>query len=247
MTDDVELGPWDPSSQFLKALCAFQADLPTIAKDKKNPHFGSKYAGLDAIVAQVAPKLSEHGLVWITKPGRDDAGQLYLEYRLVHAETGVGETGRMPLTLPKNDMQGFGSALTYARRYALTAVLNLITEEDDDGNAAVAPSQARTPAPRVAPAVPAYGEQRPTPKPPPKPPPPGSPNDRQRRAIWALINEKFGPDPGPERRDRLQRLLDNPPWQIQLEEGWMDELTAGRDGTASALIDALDQYDPVPS
>src|SRR3954447_16615390 len=120
---------------FLSALAALQAELPKLPKDKTNPHFHSKFTGLDTIVETVGPLLVKHGLAWITKPDRDELGP-YLGYRLVHVATGEGEAGRMPLLLNKDDMQGLGSALTYARRYALSSVLNLVADEDDDGSAA---------------------------------------------------------------------------------------------------------------
>jgi hypothetical protein len=121
------------TSSFLSALLAVQAEAPTLPKDKTNPHFGSKFTGLDTIVEKVGPLLVKHRLVWITQPGRDELGP-FLEYRLVHVDSGEGLIGRMPLLLSKGDSQGLGSALTYARRYALTAVLNLVADEDDDGN-----------------------------------------------------------------------------------------------------------------
>jgi hypothetical protein len=134
----------DPSS-FLSALLAVQAEAPALPKDKTNPHFRSKFTGLDTIVETIGPLLVKHRLVWITKPGRDELGP-FLEYRLLHVDTGEGETGRMPLLLSKGDSQGLGSALTYARRYALCAVLNLIADDDDDGNSA-APSNYGQPKP----------------------------------------------------------------------------------------------------
>jgi hypothetical protein len=124
---------------FLSALAALQAELPKLPKDKTNPHFHSKFTGLDTIVETVGPLLVKHGLAWITKPDRDELGP-YLGYRLVHVATGEGEAGRMPLLLNKDDMQGLGSALTYARRYALSSVLNLVADEDDDGTAAASGS-----------------------------------------------------------------------------------------------------------
>jgi hypothetical protein len=73
-------------------------------------------------------------------------------YRLIHAATDQNITGTMPLLLGKADSQGFGSAITYARRYSLCAVLNLVADDDDDGHrasqrkAAGASSDAPTPA-----------------------------------------------------------------------------------------------------
>jgi hypothetical protein len=123
------------TSTLLSALAALQAELPKLPKDKTNPHFHSKFTGLDTIVDTVGPLLAKHRLVWVTKPDRDELGP-YLEYRLAHLDAPESLAGRMPLLLAKDDMQGLGSALTYARRYALSSVLNLVADEDDDGGAA---------------------------------------------------------------------------------------------------------------
>lgn len=123
---------------LMTALLAVQAAAPTLPKDAINPHFRSRFTPLDTIVEIVGPLLAKHGLVWTTLPGSDDAGKPILDYRLIHASTGETLDGRMPLFLSKEDAQGFGSALTYARRYSITAVLNLVADDDDDGNAASA-------------------------------------------------------------------------------------------------------------
>jgi hypothetical protein len=120
---------------LLAALVALQAELPKLPKDKTNPHFKSKFTGLDTIIDAVGPLLAKHGLTWMTLPGRDALGP-HLEYRLVYVRTGEVIDGTIPLLLAKDDMQGLGSALTYGRRYALTCVLNLVSDEDDDGAAA---------------------------------------------------------------------------------------------------------------
>jgi hypothetical protein len=119
---------------FLSALAALQAELPKLPKDKTNPHFHSKFTGLDTIVDAVGPLLVKHRMAWVTLPGRDEFGP-FLEYRLEHLDSPGSLHGRMPLLLAKDDMQGLGSALTYARRYALSSVLNLVADEDDDGSA----------------------------------------------------------------------------------------------------------------
>lgn len=124
-----------PDTGLYPALLAVKAEIRTLPKDAINPHFRSKYTPLDTIVEHVEPILTKHGLVWLTKPGRDETGEPALAYRLVHATTGEAEEGSMPLLLGKSDPQGQGSAITYARRYALCAVLNLVADEDDDGEA----------------------------------------------------------------------------------------------------------------
>lgn len=94
--------------------------------------------------------LTKHGLVWITKPtlvpAQDGALLPALTYTLTHAESGHGISATMLLEQAKRDPQGQGSAITYARRYALMAVLGLVADEDDDGNASSrAPRRTREP------------------------------------------------------------------------------------------------------
>ena len=134
------------SGSLLKSMLAVQAELPklrkdetaTVRSDKGSYSYG--YISLESIVEIVGPILSRHKLVWTTLPGVHE-----LSYRLMHAETGEALVGTMGLELGKPDMQGLGSALTYARRYALTAVLNLVADEDDDGQASQpAQQQARS-------------------------------------------------------------------------------------------------------
>lgn len=122
-----------PPTSLLAALAAVQAAMPALPLDKKNPHFNSKFTGLETMVEKAGPLLAQHGLVWTTLPGRDGFG-MHLEYRLIHVETGEAIVGFLPLLVSKTDMQGLGGALTYARRYALAAVLNLVSDEDVDGN-----------------------------------------------------------------------------------------------------------------
>lgn len=128
---------------LVAALHAFQAQAPTLQKDKINPAFRSKYLSLDGLMEQVLPALNAQGLVWVTMPGAGQDGEPALDYRLIHVSSGEEITGVMPLMLAKRDPQGQGSALTYARRYSLMAVLGLVADEDDDGNHA---SQGSAPA-----------------------------------------------------------------------------------------------------
>jgi hypothetical protein len=65
-----------------------------------------------------------------------EAGHLGLVTKLTHAESGQWQSSLLVMPLPKADPQGYGSALTYGRRYGLSALLGIVTEEDDDGEAA---------------------------------------------------------------------------------------------------------------
>jgi hypothetical protein len=200
------------NKSLFAAVLAVQAQVKPLPKDATNPHFRSKYTPLDTIVDTLRPVLAEHGLVWMTFPCRDDRGEPALRYQLAHAQTGEHIAGTMPLLLTKADPQGMGSALTYARRYSLCAVLNLVGEEDDDGHEATRPAERP------------YGEVA----------KPRGASDAQRKRIHAMLKEKG------VSRDALAGILE--PWDIELGEGWMDRLTPGREGTASRLIDVLQHW-----
>ena len=122
---------------LLAAMLAVQSAAPTLKKTASNPAYkGSKYAPLDEVVETIGPILAAHGLVWTTKPSFNEAVGPTLRYKIAHAPSGEEDEGEMPLLLSKQDAQGQGSAITYARRYALCAYLNLVADDDDDGNRA---------------------------------------------------------------------------------------------------------------
>lgn len=114
------------------ALVSAIGELQNVAKTASNPYFKSKYAPLDAIVDATRPVLLKHGLA-ISQTPLYIEGSAGVETTILHA---AGHSTTTTLLLPLKDQspQGVGGAITYARRYALAAVLGLATEEDDDGN-----------------------------------------------------------------------------------------------------------------
>jgi hypothetical protein len=116
------------------ALAKAQGEIKGALKDQNNPFFKSKYADLGSVVEAIRAPLSKHGLsyVQLTEPTEKD--EVRVETVILHAS---GEWIGSVLALPvsKADAQGFGSALTYARRYGLSAAFG-VAPEDDDGNAA---------------------------------------------------------------------------------------------------------------
>lgn len=128
------------------ALAKAQANMGKAIKANKNDHFRSKYADLGNVMDACLPALNEVGIALIQPTGTDELGN-FVETILIHGESGEQLSCRVPLILGKNDMQGFGSAVTYARRYGLMAMAG-IAPEDDDGNAAAASAPKGKPAPK---------------------------------------------------------------------------------------------------
>lgn len=120
------------------ALAKAQSKLAGAKKDSENPHFRSKYADLASVWEAWQKVGPEHGLS-VVQFGRITEAGAVLVTRLMHTSGDYLE-GEIPL-LHKPDMQGLGSALTYARRYGLAAMVG-VCPEDDDANAAVAPPAA---------------------------------------------------------------------------------------------------------
>jgi hypothetical protein len=127
---------------FLKA----QKAMEPVRKSATNPAFRSKYADLGALVEAVLPALHENGF-GLMQPPHSDGALVEVETLLVH-ESGGYVRSILGLRPTKQDPQGVGSAITYARRYALQGLAG-IAPEDDDGNAASAPRQARQEAPKA--------------------------------------------------------------------------------------------------
>jgi hypothetical protein len=113
-----------------EALITLQANLPHITKDSTGQagNRETKYANLSTITDAVLPRLAELGLYWICRPTMNE-DRFVLAYSLRHA-SGEFITGEYPL--PTGNPQTQGGSITYARRYALCAVLGLAPAEDDD-------------------------------------------------------------------------------------------------------------------
>lgn len=118
------------AAAFVRAQRAFGPALKT----SSNPHFRSRYADLSACVEAVIDALNENGIALIQKTFECKDGVM-VETIFVHESGEVMEGGILHVPAVKHDAQGFGSALTYARRYSLQAACG-IAPEDDDGNMA---------------------------------------------------------------------------------------------------------------
>ena len=123
----------------VKALIKAQSEMGKALKDTKNPFFKSKYADLSSVMGAVMPALNENGFAMIQQDGMDDRG-VFVDTVFLH-ESGEKFTSRIYLTIGKPDMQGYGSAQTYARRYGLMGLAGIAPEDDDGNKAATSPKQ----------------------------------------------------------------------------------------------------------
>jgi hypothetical protein len=118
------------ASALVKAQKAFGPALKT----SNNPHFKSRYADLSACIEAVIDGLNSNGIALIQKQHPSESG-VAVETIFVHESGETFSAGILSVPAAKQDPQGYGSALTYARRYSLMAACG-IAPEDDDGNAA---------------------------------------------------------------------------------------------------------------
>ena len=121
-------------TKIASALVSAQKDFLSAKKSSDNPFFKSKYADLQAVISAVKESLNENGIAFLQSPTESEGDVLKLTTRLLH-ESGewIEDTSVCPLV--KRDPQAFGSALSYLRRYSLSAMCG-IYQADDDGNEA---------------------------------------------------------------------------------------------------------------
>ena len=129
------------------AMALAFAKIEGAVKGKTNPAFRSKYADLSSVVDAIKPALSEHNL-WFRQITHPADGGVCVETVIHHASGEFLACGPLFVPASKQDAQGFGSALTYCRRYSLMAAFG-VPAEDDDGNAAVQSKPAQKPAERI--------------------------------------------------------------------------------------------------
>lgn len=147
------------------ALAKVQGEMKTAKKDANNPFFKSKYADLASCWDACRELLAKNGLsivqVPAVKDGENQRATIVLETMMLHT-SGQWISSKIEMPIVKNDPQGVGSAITYARRYAMAPMVGIVADEDDDGEAAMGrgdkgqarPAQAQRPAAKQADAKP---------------------------------------------------------------------------------------------
>jgi hypothetical protein len=122
-------------SKLAPALLKAQSAITFAVKNENNPFFKNKYADLPKVIDAVKSALNDAGIVFLQTPSPSEDNKLHLTTRLLH-ESGewIEDTAVTPLV--KQDPQGFGSAVTYLRRYCLASIIGLY-QDDDDGNGTI--------------------------------------------------------------------------------------------------------------
>ena len=169
-------------ASLAQALAHAQFAIEGAKKNAQNPHLKNKYADLGSVWDAVREPLSCNGLAVVQLPMPSEPGTLRLRTQLLH-KSGEWLASELVMPVAKQDPQGYGSALTYARRYALAAMLG-VTQEDDDGQAASGP--------------------RPTPAPMRQPSPSPLASKRQLDMLWATAKEVYGA----EAEGELRKLIE---------------------------------------
>lgn len=127
-----------------KALNLFQGELKPVPKESINPFFKHKYADISTIWEASRPLLAKHGFAIAQLPTVEN-NQIVLTTLLMHISGEWLSSDLLVTPVKLNDPQAVGSALTYARRYALSAILGICSEEDDDAEMVVSRTKKDTP------------------------------------------------------------------------------------------------------
>lgn len=124
----------DDRKELFKALAAAQGEFTTVEKNSVNPHFKSKFAPLDSIIEMIRPILPKHGLSVMQHCDIPESGKGIIIETVIAHESGQYVSSRLFMPVSKEDPQGYGSSVTYGRRYSLGAALGIVSDEDVDGN-----------------------------------------------------------------------------------------------------------------
>ena len=122
-------------TKIADALVKAQSAMKPAIKDSRNPHFNSRYADLASVWDAIREPLTSNGLSVIQMVGSNELEKTTLTTRVTHV-SGEWMESTWQIPVGKQDPQGLGSAISYARRYALASAIGVV-QDDDDGNAAM--------------------------------------------------------------------------------------------------------------
>ena len=122
--------------QIAEALVSAQKEIRFAVKDSTNPHYKSKYANINSVIDAVKAPLNNNGIALIQSLSPSDDNKLHLTTRLIHSSgEWIEDTAVCPIQ--KQDPQGLGSAISYIRRYSLSAMCAVYADDDDGQSAAL--------------------------------------------------------------------------------------------------------------
>jgi hypothetical protein len=133
-----------------QALSKFQSEITNPKNSAVNPFFKSKYAPLSDVLTLIRPTLSKYGLS-IVQPVFGDTNNISVTTILMHESGEFIESEPLVFKTEKATPQGAGSSITYARRYSISSILGISSEDDDDGNACEKPTVNKAPVKQEAP------------------------------------------------------------------------------------------------
>lgn len=123
-------------NELAAALSKAQGEMQAAIKDKVNPFYKSSYADLGSVWDAARPVLSKNGLCVMQTTELSASGHILMITTLAHV-SGQWVKSCLPLNPTKQDSQGIGAAITYLRRYSLSALVGVVCDDDDDGETAV--------------------------------------------------------------------------------------------------------------
>lgn len=123
-------------AELSKALSKFQSDVKQPFKDADNPFFRSKYVPLESVVEAINGTAPKHGLSFTQWALNDDTNRIGVQTLLMHESGEWIEYDPVFMNADKQTAQGYGALLTYIKRYTLSAIFGITSDQDDDGNAA---------------------------------------------------------------------------------------------------------------
>jgi len=119
------------TKNIISLLIKARSEIQPPKKEGNNPHFRSRYVTLEGCIEAVTQPLANNGFFLSQQVGSNELGT-FVATAIYHQDfPDWSMESSVPLVLAKNDMQGLGSAVTYARRYGIMSLLNLPSEDDD--------------------------------------------------------------------------------------------------------------------
>ena len=120
--------------EISKAMAKFQAEVKQPFKDANNPFFKSKYVPLENVVESITSIAPKHGISFVQWASNDENGRVGVSTMIMHTSGEYIEFDPVYMNADKNTAQGAGALISYLKRYSLSAVFGITSDQDDDGN-----------------------------------------------------------------------------------------------------------------